>query len=160
MRLIIIILTMFSFTVYGQTNSNRLRTLKYGGTFSFNRGKNNASGTILIYPETDTTVLFCIDLNKGAPSYNMGFLYSRLKINNRQGTYESEDKGCQWGIIFSKNKLTITTVKGLRDCGFGHDVFADGAYKQISTKIPDHFVNPEGTTYFFKTTAPEKYGSE
>ena len=153
MRLIAI-LTLFSFTAYGQTESKRLQTMKYAGTFS------SATGTILIYPESDSTVLFYIDINRGAPSYNMGSLYDRLKIIKGHGTYVSKDQGCQWTIQFSNDKLIIGTVKEFYDCGFGNGVLADGSFGQTSKKVPDHFVNGDGTKYFFKTTTPEKYHNE
>jgi hypothetical protein len=48
-------------------------TAKYLGIYSYGddveKGK---TGTVFIYPETDSTILFYIDLNRGAPSYNMG----------------------------------------------------------------------------------------
>lgn len=159
MRLITLLI-LFSFTAYGQTESQRLQTTRYAGTFSYTKGKDNATGTILIYPETDSTVLFYIDVNSGAPSYNMGSLYGRLKITKGQGTYVSKDQGCQWTIQFTNNKLTIGTVREFYDCGFGNGVVADGSFGQTSKKVPDHFVNLEGTKCFFKTMTPEKYYSE
>jgi hypothetical protein len=156
MRLIYI-LTIMSFVSYGQTKTRVLETKKYGGTFSYEKGKVNGSGKILIYPETDTTVLFYIDVNRGAPSYNMGSLYGRLKIINGQGNYESKDKGSRWTLQFSKNRITIGTVAESYDCGFGNGVTADGIFEQTSKIIPDYFVNGEGTKYYFTTTTPEKY---
>ena len=56
-------------------------TIKYTGTYQLGDDiEKERIGTITIYPETDTTVLFYIDLNRGAPSYNMGQLYGRLKV--------------------------------------------------------------------------------
>jgi hypothetical protein len=159
MRLIAILI-LFSFTAYGQTESLQFQTKKYAGTFSYAKGKNSATGTVLIYPESDSTVLFYIDISRGAPAYNMGSLYGRLKIINGQGTYASKDQGCQWTIQFSNDKLTIGTVQEFYDCGFGNGVVVDGSFGQTSKKVPDHFVNQEGTKYFFKTMTPEKYYSE
>ena len=157
---LIYILAVLSFACYGQTKIQVLATTKYAGTFSYGKSKSKASGIILIYPETDTTVLFYVDVNRGAPSYNMGSRYDRLKIINEQGTYESKDKGCRWTFQFSKNRLTIETVAESYDCGFGNSVTADGIFEQTSKSIPDYFENGEGTKCFFKTTTPEKYNSE
>jgi hypothetical protein len=159
MRLIFI-LTILSFATYGQTKTKGLRTLKYSGTFRYDKGKRNASGTIVIYPETDTTVLFYIDISKGAPSYNMGSLYGRLKIVNGEGSYESKDNNCRWTVQFLKNKLTIETASESYECGFGNHVVIDGLFKQTSKTIPDYFVNGEGTKYFFNATTPEEYYNE
>jgi hypothetical protein len=157
MRLIYI-LTILSFVGYGQTKTRIQDTAKYGGTFGYQKG--GASGTILVYPETDTTVLFYIDINNGAPSYNMGSRYDRLRIINGKGTYESQDKGCRWTLQFSKNTITIATVAESYDCGFGNGVAADGIFEQTSKVIPQYFVTAEGTKYFFTTTSPEKYNGE
>ena len=158
MRLIVILI-LFSFTAYRQPESQRIQTMKYAGTF-YAKGKDSVTGTILIYPESDSTVLFYIDINKGAPTYNMGSLYGRLKIIKGHWTYVSKDQRCQWTIQFSNHKLSIGTVKEFYDCGFGNGVILDGSFEQTSKKVPDHFVNLEGTKYFFKTTTPEKYYSE
>ena len=156
MRLpLIIILTCISVTVYGQ-----LETLRYAGTFSYVNDKSKATGTILIYPETDSTALFYLDVNLGAPSYNMGSLYGRVKVIDGQGMHVSPDQDCQWSIQFSKGKLTIKTIKEFYDCGFGNGVVADGTFEQTSKKTPDHFETPEGKKYFFKTTTPEKYNNK
>jgi hypothetical protein len=90
----------------------------------------------------------------------MGSLYGRVKIIKGQGTFVSKDQGCQWTIQFTNNKLTIGTVKEFYDCEFGNDVVVDGSFGQTSKKVPDHFVNLEGTKYSFKTMTPEKYYSE
>ena len=156
MRLIAILI-LYSLTAYGQTESQPFQTTKYAGAFSYSKGEHSATGTILIYPETDSTVLFYIDIDKGLPSYNMGSLYGRLKIINGQGIYVSKDQGCQWTIQFSIDELTIGTVKNFYNCGFGNGVVIDGSFQQTSKKIPNIFVNREGTKYFFKTTTPEKY---
>ncbi|HYI77460.1 MAG TPA: hypothetical protein VEW65_07545 [Chryseolinea sp.] len=155
MRLIALLI-LFSFTAYGQIESQQLQTTKYAGSFSYTKHK-SATGTILIYPETDSTVLFYIDVNRGAPSYNMGSLYGRLKITKGLATYVSKDQGCQWTIQFTNDRLTIVTVKDFSDCRLGNGVVVDGSFGRTSMKVPDHFVDREGTKYFFKTMTPEKY---
>lgn len=157
---LIAVLILFSVTAYGQTEFQRLQTTKYAGTYSYAKGKNSATGTLLIYPESDSTVLFYVALNRGAPSYNMGSLYGRLKIIKGGGTYISKDQGCQWTIQFLNSNLTIKTVKEFYDCGFGSGVVIDGSFRRTSKTVPDHFVNLEGTKHFFKTTTPEKYYRE
>jgi hypothetical protein len=159
MRLVTILI-LFSFTANGQTEGKRLQTSKYSGTFSYSKGKSGPSGSILIYPESDSTVLFYIDINTGAPSYNMGSLYGRLKMSKGQGSFVSVDHTCQWQIQVSDDKLTIRTINEFNACGFGNGVIIDGVFGRTSRKTPDHFINQEGTKYFFKTTTPEKYYSE
>ena len=156
---IFVLLLSLTFTICGQTTSN---TLKYAGTYSYGTDvEKSGTGTIFIYPETDSTILFYINLNRGAPSYNSGSLYGRVKINKGKGTFYAKfdfiDNGCKWTFQFAKDYLTIMTVDGKYGCGFGHAVYADGDFKRVSRKTPDFFENAEGTKVYFKTTTPEHY---
>ncbi len=140
-QILIVGLLSFAFCSRGQGTTekiNKLVTSKYAGTYSFGANIDKERiGTIFIYPETDTTVLFYIDLNRGAPSYNMGSLYGRVRITDGDGTFHSKldfgDKGCKWTFRFSRNNLIIETVAGQDECGFGAHVFADGEFKKLQT---------------------------
>ena len=87
-----------------------------------------------MFPETDSTLLFYIDLNKGAPSYSMGALYARIKMQGDIGIFYKKDnyseEGCKWLFTFSGSTLTIKTLDGQYSCGFGHGVFGDGIFKK------------------------------
>jgi len=162
---IIFLLFGLSFSNCEQTttsNNSNLLTLKYAGTYSYGSGvENGGVGNISIYPETDSTILFYLDINRGAPSYNMGSLYGQLKIKNDNGTFYSKfdytDNACKLAFQFSKDILNIKTVDGQDGCGFGNAVYADGDFKRETNKIPDYFENGEGTKVYFKTTSPEEY---
>jgi hypothetical protein len=158
-------LLLLSLLLRGQdqgTKKAKLATEKYAGSYSFGTDieKENI-GNISVFPETDSTILFYVDVNRGAPSYNMGALYGRAKIINGRGTFyvklDTSDKGCKWSFKFSKNMLSLKTVDEYYDCGFGHAVYADGDYKLYSNKIPVNFDDLEGHSIPFKTTTPEDY---
>ncbi len=147
-------------TACGQTD--KLKTLQYAGTYSY--GKNvekEPVGTIIVYPESDSTILFYFDVCRGAPSYNLGQLYARMKVIDGFGTfnekYEWEDKGCKWTIQFSKDKVVIKTVDDQDGCGFGHAVYPDGTFAKKSSEKPSFFVDGHNRKYFFKVTKPESY---
>ena len=158
-------LLIIAFTSFGKTKTaktNMLLTSKYSGFYSY--GKNIEKErvvSILIYAETDSTILFYIDLNRGAPSYNMGSLYGRVKIKNDGGTfftkYDYAENGCKWSLNFTKNSLIIKTIDNQYDCEFGHAVFADGTFKRKSNKIQDYFEEMEGEKVYFTKTTPEDY---
>ena len=141
-----------------------LITLKYAGLFGYGSNFKKGTGQIIIYPETDTTVLFYIESNRGAPSYSNGSMYERIKIVNDTGTFsmkkDYQQVGCQWSFKFYANKLSIETINGRDECEFGYGVVADGNFKRKSNKILNSFVNMEGTRVYFKTTSPEKYNKE
>jgi hypothetical protein len=152
----------------GQTTNFTIKTpltSKYAGTYS--KGKDidkEENGTIFIYPETDSSVLFYFDLNRGAPSYNMGSLYGRVKILNNCGIFNTNsdfsEEGCKLTFQFIKSTLIIKTEDGKSDCGFGHGVFADGKYQKKSNIILDYFEDQESRKVFFKDTKPEDYYKE
>lgn len=137
-------------------------TYKYAGRYSYGSSPEKGRvGTILIYPETDTTVLFNIDISLGPPSYNMGQLYGRLKLKSDTclfyTKFEFAEMGCKWRLVFSKNKLTILTIDDQDGCGFGHSVYADNVYKLVTRKIVNYFEDMEGTKIYFNKTSPEDY---
>jgi hypothetical protein len=141
---------------------NTLQTYKYRGVYSYgNDIEKGRVGTIIIYAETDSTILFYFDLNRGAPSYNMGTLYGRVKINNDKGVFNIvlpyQSGGCKMTFKFTNDLLTIDEIDGFNECGFGHAVFADGEYQKQKGKFQDYFTDSEGTKYFFKKTSPEEF---
>lgn len=161
MKLIIISgLLLLSLPSIGQTAT---KTLKYGGTYSYGDNvEKGRLGTIYIYSETDSTILFYIDLNRGAPSYNTGYLYGRVIIKNDSGTFYTKfdpaEDGCKLIFKFSRSKLTIKSIEV--NCGFGGLVYADGEFKKISKKALDYFEDEEGKKVHFKTTKPEDYNKD
>jgi len=154
---LISILTFVCFSILSFGQQKVLSTSRLAGTFSYSLGSDKASGTVLVYPETDNTILLYVDLNRGAPSYNMGSLFGRLKIEGDKGTFETQDKGCRWTMKFLNDTLTIATIEKSYECGFGHGVTVDGTYKRKSTQVPESFETAEGIKYSFKTTTPENY---
>ena len=137
-------------------------TAIYAGTYSCRtNSENGAIGTLIIFPETDTTVLFYMDLNNGAPAYNMGSLYGRLEIIDSSGTFNQKyyfsDYRRRFIIEFSGNSIMIIAVDYQCGCGFGHSVYADGVFERLSAKIPEYFDNGSGKKVFFGKTATEDY---
>jgi hypothetical protein len=163
MRIIFLIiwLTSVHFGICQNTNLP-LQTKKYAGIFSYGSDvENGRVGQITIFPETDSTVLFYFESNRGKPSYNMGSLYGRVKLLQDTGVFfqkiDSEVKGCKFGFKFAKGQLTLTTLDNLDDCGFGYGVYVQGKFKQISKKVPLSFTDLEGKEVYFKKTTPEDY---
>jgi hypothetical protein len=163
-KIIIFCLLWLSFTSSAQPK-NEILTVKYAGKYSFGTDiEKGRVGTIYIYPETDNTILFYIDLNRGAPSYNMGSLYGRVKITNNVGIFytklDDTNTGCKLSFTFTKDSLKIETFENGFECGFGYAVHADGTFKRKTTKIQNSFKNPEGIEIYFNKTKPEEYNKD
>lgn len=105
--------------------------------------------------------LFYIEINRGAPSYNMGSMYARMSIHGDSATFytpmDYADTGCEWTLVFTKSNLRISTLNGQFDCGFGHAVYADGNYRRKSRKIPRYFESIEREIIYFDKTRPEDF---
>jgi hypothetical protein len=142
--------------------NRNLLTTKYAGQYRYGHNIQKESiGYLQIYPESDSTVLFYIDLNRGAPSYNMGSLYGRVKIVYDSGTFVTKfdtlGKGCELLFHFFRSKIEINMINNRDDCYFGYGVYADGNFRKESNTITEYFENAEGKKIDFKKTKPEDY---
>jgi hypothetical protein len=83
----------------------------------------------LIYPYT---------LRNGETSVNMGFMDTEATIVGDTAVIEAEEFGtCRIIIKFVRPGTVRITQEGASpDCGFGHNVTADGTYRKISSKRP------------------------
>jgi len=164
MRLTLLI-GLLSATLFGfaQTNNSKsVLTEKYSGVYSFGENvEKGAVGSVIVFAETDTTILFFIDICRGAPSYNLGQLYGRLKIENGKGIYFSkydfDEKGCKWQVTIDDKTLTIKTIDDCYECGFGGNVIADNKYIRKALTKPECFTDGHGNKVFFNKTSPENY---
>jgi len=137
-------------------------TAKHEGIYTY--GENSAkgrTGSVMLYAESDSTMLFYIDLNHGAPNYHTGALYGRIKLIGDSAIFyakfESGDTGCKWKLKFVKSKLMISTMEEQYDCGFGHLVAADGEFNRSSKKPLEFFETKEWAKIYFNKTRPEDY---
>ncbi len=111
-------------------------------------------GLAYVYAKNDSAILIYLDLNRGAPSYNMGSVWGEVVIKNGKGLFnisiEGYKKSCQFFLEFKGAKLTIKTINDQDDCGFGYGVIADGTFKKISAKNPAYFTDATGEKVYFK----------
>ena len=120
--LILVIFLIIDIACFGQSIIKRkLLTEKYSGDYYVGTDiEKERIGSIIIYPETDSTVLFYVALNRGAPSYNMGSLYGRIVIKNGIGEFckktSSLTTGCQLSFVFESKVLKIRTIDHKDDC--------------------------------------------
>ena len=156
---IIVCLLAFSSHGFAQQSS---RLAKYAGKYSYGKDSDEGhGGTILIHPDTDSTFLFFLRVNKGVPSYNTGELYGRLKIKFGIGLFyaksNADSKGCKLLFRISESKLEIETLEECNECGFDRGVYADGNYVHGDRKKPEYFIDFKKTKIYFNKTKPEEY---
>lgn len=109
---------------------------------------------LLIYPESDNSVLYYIYLNRGAPSHNMDEMYGKIEIDGQWGFMHRQldyvDEPYHWEVVFGTDgTLTISSKYDERGCGLGFDVYADGDYKKVSSETPKNFETYDGRKLYF-----------
>jgi hypothetical protein len=161
--LLLMFLLLPNSIIFGQAyRTTKLLTSKYAGNYTYGKESNlDRTGSILIYPETDSTLQFFIHLNLGHPSFNVGSLYGTAILKNNSWIFNTKfeyaDKGCTWRIIFNNNQLTIQTIDFQNECGFGGGLFGDGIFKRRSKYTKNNFVDFEGQKVYFDKTKPADY---
>lgn len=139
------------------------KTLTYSGSYSFGTSAEKGRvGYLTVYPETDSTILFYFESNRGAPSYSMGQLYGRLKmlLDGRWIYFSSPQdslRSCEFSCEFKTNEVLIKTLSDKDNCGFGYGVYVDGVYRRYSRKVPTYFEDETGSRVYFKKTPPEAW---
>ncbi len=159
---LVFILLFMSLSCVAQMKNKReesFKTAQYAGKYSYGEGAEYGMGEVIVYPESDTTVLFYIQLIVGEPSYNMGDLYGRITLIDGKGVFERKssysDEGCKWTMTFADNKLVIEILDEQYECGFGYGVYADGEYTRKSNAIPEYFIDFTDTKHYFKNLETE-----
>ncbi len=132
------------------------KNMSIGGIYGFGSNPEvEAVGSLMVYPESDTTFLFALDFTRGAPSYNMGSIYSRAHLRNETWTYNHnepyEADACAIDFMFSEKFVQIVTRE--TGCGFGANVIVDHVYDRTSSIISQYFVGMENDTVYFTNLA-------
>ncbi len=167
-RLLFILFLFISFSSIAQLNFNhvpQVMTKKYAGSYCYGKDmEKERIGTVFVYPETDSTILFFFELTNGAPNYNVGIMYERVKIEGDSGVLYSmrwaDTLGCKLSFKFEGDRLNVKTLDSCNECGFEGDVYADGSYKKYIKIVPDYFVDRREKKIFFKWIKPEDYYQE
>ena len=138
-------------------NSAPIEPLKYGGTYTYGKDPELGSvGLLKIHPISKDVLLFCLDVNRGAPSYNGGFKTGQIKMLDNLGYYK--DENCDLKFTFGSNYVQVDNEsKEGSDfvCDFGYAVYPDGKYFIDSYEIPTHYYEQDGTKRSFKELLKE-----
>lgn len=140
------------------------RTALYAGEYNWgDPRREQAGGTLTVYPESDSTVLVYFDISNGPPAFHLGALLQRavLRSGVAQCAFKEDyaETGCRLSIAFTPQAARVTTAPGYGECGFGQGVSADETYRRTSTAIPQQFVSGEGKTVKFQGLDPQKYNA-
>lgn len=145
MLLVLGLTFVFAFGARAQTSRKSVSAAEVNGTFRMNfQGKfRKFSNDIKILALGGGKIRIAFDLvypyttRNGEPMVNMGGLDAEADIEADVAKYTSEDGKCTITIKF----VRAGTIKVMQDgsdgeCGFGHNVFAQGTYTKVSSKRP------------------------
>ncbi len=110
------------------------------GTWTYSSEGDGPAGSLSVLQTEASALKFYLDVNRGAPSYNMGIISGCMHHETAESwMFEADDDylNCSWRAEFKDDELTITTLNGRSDCGFGMGVRADGTYEKTSAD-PEH----------------------
>lgn len=97
-----------------------------------------SSGLWLKTQQTGHQVRFQLELQRGAPSYNSGWIEGTFELQGATGIFSQADNDavCEIAFDFQPRQVVLKSKDLNGGCGFGFNVYADGALKRKSTKPP------------------------
>jgi hypothetical protein len=108
-----------------------------GVTGTWNYDGKNESSMFLKTVQTGNIVRFQLELQRGAPSYNSGWIEGQFELHGNIGAYRSGDNGsCEIDFTFSRFTVQIEESDARSGCGFGYNVFAYGTLRRKTFKRP------------------------
>lgn len=84
-------------------------------------------------------LFFQLDVNRGAPSYNMGYIEGEFTFSNGVASYETTEYHdlCRLTFELRDAKMIVSQTGQDFECGFGHAVYADGEYIKKDSEPKD-----------------------
>lgn len=117
----------------------KLTSSRFAGQYAYSF-KDGPEGFLELYPVSDRTMIFKLDVHRGPPSYNMGGTFGTLNIVGQKGKYTSENGKCNLEFSLSPNIIKINHVDSeTLDCGYGFGVYPMGDFQRKSLEIPLYF---------------------
>jgi len=138
-----------------------IATTRYAGEYRWREAdKADMGGTLTVYPESDSTILFYVESNDGAPVYHIANAFGRAQLRGDTATYfgkaPDDAHGCRLKIGFSPAAARVLMVSGPEnDCFFGGNFTPDGTYRRTSHAIPQQVVDGGGDTLRFAHLPPD-----
>ena len=97
--------------------------------------------TFIVRPASAGNIEFCFSglwWGRGEGPSGIGDLHATVPIHDNQAeysTHEFGEKECRISMKFSPDKLEVKQIGDDFDCGFGHNVTANGTFERISSEV-------------------------
>ncbi len=109
------------------------------GTYAYERPNEAGAGEIKLLVVDEKTVRFAISVVGPPPAHNLGMMEGNGTLVDNVVTVSTTDFGGKCTITFtiSGDQLVAKTLTGGdAECGFGHNITADGTYKMVDDLNP------------------------
>ncbi len=127
---------------------------KFVGKYSYGTNLNEGPvGSLHLYPNSDSTSYFYLELFHGAPSYRSNVLTGFIKVlDTNRAVYNTQGQGggCIFELNLKDDKIQITTDPQRSDCFFFASFSADGTYKCKSSERPLYYIDRSADTIYFE----------
>jgi hypothetical protein len=96
------------------------------------------SGMWLMTQQAGNEVRFQLEVARGGPSYNTGWIEGTFSLKGTSGIFRTNEHGpCQITFKFSRSFVQIKpALDQEQKCGFGHNVYAEGTLRRRSSGKP------------------------
>jgi len=131
MRIILLLINIlfFQFLVVTADANDFTGTWEYHGPAE--------SGMWLKTLQNGNKIRFQLEISRGAPSYNSGWIEGELLLKGSSGIFQSSEYDkCAIKFEFRKSKVNLKEVNQNQECGFGHNVYAKGILVKKSHNKP------------------------
>lgn len=137
----------------------------YSGVYTFGDSiEGAAEGTVYISQENDSSLLFYLYVNKGAPSYNCGEMDGRITVKGRKGTFRTRlgysDADCVLYFEFNDSTVTINQDGNDCKCGFGNGVYVEDTFNRSTSETPAFYTTLSNDTISFSELQAQLQGME
>ncbi|MBI5915788.1 MAG: hypothetical protein HY842_10450 [Bacteroidetes bacterium] len=109
------------------------------GTYTYELPKEAGSGELKILANIDNTVRFSLMVVGAPPAYNQGTMDGTATLVGDMATITTTEYSgkCTITLTFSDGQVVAKTLAGGdAECGFGHNITADGTYKMVDDLDP------------------------
>ena len=130
MKILLTILTLLSIQPL------KSQEIEYDGIYRYGTTADSGRTSIIyVNQNSDSTLLFYLELNRGAPSYNSGAIVGQMTIiGPGEADFTMKNEGhninCSMNFWFTNDSLYIRTNDQEDDCGYGYGVYSSGDFKK------------------------------
>jgi hypothetical protein len=131
--------------------------IQIGGTYEFGdfKNKKDVFGQLLIYPDSDTSMVFHLSKNTGEPDFQIYEVMGRTLVIDNKASYQTNSicENAMYSLYFEFEENFVKVVQddeGNSDCSFSYEFRADGNFEKTNSDIPTTYTLRGTTTKEFK----------